>query len=209
MFEQWIFPIYETDERESISGQCFLVGDYLFTAAHVIEQTKRPHVKMERDIFLNKEDAIAYSYTPIINRLEDYEDYAIFHLSNELQSLFQLSEIGKECKLSCNYHRKELQENVIINQKYIFSSIEKSLTYTNSKICFLTSSATFDCVISPKLFQCKVSPKLDNGDSGCPIFTTDNQVIGFLIGARKENPDIHIFQNATYIKKIIEQCLEN
>ena len=203
MLNQWILPVFETDERQSIGGQCFLVGDYLITAAHVIEQTNKPYIKMGHDIFLKKEEAIAYSYTPMVNRLEDYEDYAIFHLSNEPKSILRFSKMERDYKLLCNYHRKEPQKNILITEKNIFSSIEKSQIISNTETCFLTSSAALVNVISQKLFQCKVSPILEKGDSGCPILTTDNQVIGFLIGARKENPDMHIFQSATFIQNLI------
>lgn len=204
MLEQCILPVFETDERQSIGGQCFIVGDYLITAAHVIELTNKPYIKMGHDIFLKKEEALAYSYTPMVNRLEDYEDYAIFHLSNAPTSILQFSEMGRDNKLLCNYHRKESQENILINENNIFSFIERSHMIPNTKTCLLTSLAILDAVISPRLFQCKVSPILEKGDSGCPIFTTDNQVLGFLIGAKKENPSIHIFHSATFIKNLIK-----
>ena len=73
---------------------------------------------------------------------------------------------------------------------------------------FLCSYAKLDAVLSSKLFQCEISPVLSEGDSGCPIMINNN-VVGILLGAFTQNINIHLFQSAAYIKKILDQCLAN
>ena len=211
--EQWILPVfYEKDEqgeRDTIGGQSFVVGTCLITAAHVIVDAYRPYIILAGErLYLMKENTIAYSFTPNTDNLGDYEDYAIFLLSNELKSPLSFSKIENKSNWLCKYRRKVQHENMEICESNIFSTkAKKQKSYVKTHL--FTSLATFDNIISPKLFQCKVSPVLAKGDSGCPIVTTDNQIIGFLIGAREENLDIHLFQSAAFIKKILEQCLAN
>ena len=213
MLEQWILPVFykkdEQGEKDTIGGQCFLVNNFLVTAAHVInDDWKEPYIQFgEKNIPLKKEDAIAYSYTPIIENLGDYEDFAIFPLHFEIKSPLIFSEIEIESNLLCYYCHKDQQEKIDIYDNTIFSIIEKP--QTSNEIHIFTSLATFDNIISQKLFLCKVSPILAEGDSGCPILTTDNKVLGLLIGVRKEDIYIHVFQSAAYIKKILNLCIVN
>lgn len=192
MFEQWILPIFykkdEQGEKNTLAGQCVWVNNYLITAAHVVDKiNNEPYVRLRgEELSLVKEEAIAYSYTPQINKLEDYEDYAIFHVINKLHSPLHLSEIISNNNMTCFYNKKHL----------------------TNEMRFLCSYAKLDAVLSSKLFQCEISPVLSEGDSGCPIMINNN-VVGILLGALNQNRNIHLFQSAAYIKKILDQCLAN
>ena len=192
MLEQWILPIFykkdEQGEKNTLAGQCVWVNNYLITAAHVVDKiNNEPYVILRgEELSLVKEEAIAYSYTPQINKLEDYEDYAIFHVINKLHSPLHLSEIISNNNMTCFYNKKHL----------------------TNEMRFLCSYAKLDAVLSSKLFQCEISPVLSEGDSGCPIMINNN-VVGILLGAFTQNINIHLFQGAAYIKKILDQCLAN
>jgi hypothetical protein len=214
MFEQWILPIFykkdEQGEKNTLAGQCVWVNNYLITAAHVVDKiNNEPYVRLRgEELSLVKEEAIAYSYTPQINKLEDYEDYAIFHVINKLHSPLHLSEIISNNNMTCFYNKKQQRQEICDTKRgSIWETLDQEPILTN-EMRFLCSSAKLDAVLSSKLFQCEISPVLSEGDSGCPIMINNN-VVGILLGAFTQNINIHLFQSAAYIKKILDQCLAN
>lgn len=188
ILEQWILPVfYEKDEqgeRDTIGGQCFVIGSLLITAAHVIENSYKPYVNIgDEKRYLTKENALVCKY----NKRED-EDYIVFHFYGE-KSPLQFATIKKTSQgLICRYYRKQEKQVVL-----------------------LQSFAKISPISTEKAFVCEVNPMLYEGDSGCPIINANNEVIGMLVGSTEDRACSHIcaFQNAAYIKKIIEQCLEN
>lgn len=184
MVEHWIWPIHNTDERQSIIGQCFVVGSHLITAAHVIEESYRPYVYIgDEKRYLTKENAFVCKH----NKYED-EDYIVFHFQGKISPL-QIAAIEKTSqRLICRYCRKQ-----------------------EKKVVLLQSSAQIVPILNEKAFVCEVTPMLREGDSGCPIVNANNEVVGMLVGSTEDSVCSHIcaFQSATYIKKIIQQCQAN
>jgi len=183
MLEKCILPVFETDERQSIGGQCFMVGDYLITASHVVEKLYRPYVMCDgHRFYLTKDNAIVYSN----NKSED-EDIAIFSMQGVNSPLFFKEPLTSELALTC----------------YSISKADPQtcrLEFKHYNVCILS-------IVSNKAIICEVSPMLCEHDSGCPIVTENYEVIGMLVGGVGDAPCNNIcgFQSAAFIKDLINQ----
>ena len=187
MLEQWILPVFDTNTG-CVSGQCFIIDSYLITAAHIVIDLSQPYVCIgENKYELNSKNA---SYVKYLKK-ED-EDCAIFRLPYTYQSPLQLADkIDISQEMNCYYVRERSEDSIMRQLK--------------------VSNVQQISVLSDKAILCHINPMLYEGDSGCPIITANNEVVGMLAGSTEDSSCSHIcaFQSAVYVKKIIEQCLEN
>lgn len=193
MLEQWILPVYDRANNNAKRGQCFIVGSYLITAAHVIylqDEFIDAYVVLKNiPISLHREQALLYEHSPQID--ENYHDYAVFALPQVSKSPLQLKSISddEEC-LTCFYKRNvKLEEGSVPH------------------LALMTSEAKLNRLYSDNLFLCNVNPMLIKGDSGCPIVDKENNVVGMLVAG--DDKSICAFQSAVFIKNILNQCIAN
>ena len=195
MLEQWILPVFNRANENSKCGQCFIVGSYLITAAHVIykddEYINAYAVFKSHPINLHREKALLYEHSHTIDG--NYHDYAIFALPEISDSPLHLETItDKKEDLTCFY------------QRYVKSGNGSIWNVPNLEL--MTSRARLHEQYSDCLFDCEVNPMLIKGDSGCPIVDKENNVVGMLVAG--DDKSICAFQSAAFIKNIINNYIE-
>ncbi len=190
MLEQWILPVFNRANNDTKRGQCFIVGSYLITAAHVIYKEDEfidAYVVLNNvPMNLHREQALIYEFNPKIE--ENYHDYAVFSLPEVSDSPFHLKSLNddKEC-LTCFYHR--------------YVKLENGSIFDVPHLELMTSRARFHKQYSNYLFDCEVNPMLIKGDSGCPIIDNENNIVGMLVAG--DDKSICAFQSAAFIKNIL------
>lgn len=195
MLEQWILPVFNRANHHTTCGQCFIVGSYLITAAHVIykdDEYVDAYVVIENNpIYLHREQALLYELSHTID--ENYHDYAVFALPEVSNSPLHLKSItdNRDC-LTCFY------------QRCVKSGNGSIWNVPNSEL--MTSRTQFHTQYSDYLFDCEVNPMLIKGDSGCPIVDKENNVVGMLVAG--DDKSICAFQSAAFIKNIINNYIE-
>ena len=195
MLEQWILPVYD-ETGGDICGQCFIIGSYIITAAHVVECAKEPYVNISHTIghdlriYLRREKAFVYVSNCSNN--EKLEDCAIYTLPTETESPLQLTDISTIDKdLNCYYVEENIETTT--SKIGVFSH-----SYSKQLNC---STVQHKEILSDRVFVCNVIPMLKKGHSGCPIMTKDCKVVGFLHGGNDINTCV--FQSAAFIKALI------
>ena len=197
MLEQWILPVYGISG--DICGQSFIVGPYIITSAHVLEEDKEVfvdipnHSKNAQRIFFKKENAFALANNSLRN--DNIEDCAVFQLPKETDSPLRFTDVSYADEPLYCYYVDNVQ--TATNFTGVFSQLNsKMLKY---------STAKFDRKLNDKLFVGNVDPMLRKGHSGCPIVTENYEVIGMLVGGFGETSCNSIcgFQSATFIKNLI------
>ena len=196
MLEQWILPVFNRANENSKCGQCFIVGSYLITAAHVIykddEYINAYAVFKSHPINLHREQALLYEHSHTIDG--NYHDCAIFVLPEVSDSPLHLKYItDTKDDLTCLCQR--------------YAKLENGGIFDIPHLELMTSRARFHKQYSDYLFDCEVNPMLIKGDSGCPIVDKENNVVGMLVAG--DDKSICAFQSAAYIKKILNQCATN
>ena len=194
MLEQWILPVFNRANHHTTCGQCFIVGSYLITAAHVIykdDEYVDAYVVIENNpIYLHREQALLYELSHTID--ENYHDYAVFALPEVSNSPLHLKSItDTKDDLTCLCQR--------------YAKLENGGIFDIPHLELMTSRARFHKQYSDYLFDCEVNPMLIKGDSGCPIVDKENNVVGMLVAG--DDKSICAFQNANYILNQISNIL--
>lgn len=178
-----ILKVYYDDKYagRSVGGQCFVIGSYLITAAHVIDELIEPYVLIDgQNVQLRKENSL--HYVRKISKSDNIiEDCAIFALSKEYKTLHLKSAITVGDKLKCFYN-----------------------THVESRILNVSNAKVVNK--AKHFFLSNVSPMLYKACSGCPIIANGNQVVGMLVGG--DDKSICVFQSAAFIENIINNYLE-
>lgn len=178
MPNNWILPVFDGD-TDAISGQCFIAGAYIITAAHIIETLSRPYIILDKERFeLRRDNAYRFQHNPSQNM-----DCTIFHLTHEISSPLHFFDIeGVNGPLECRYVNYVHEANGSINIQ-------------------LKSSSAQLIGIEGHAFLCSVRPMLNEGCSGSPLLAGDDQVVGMLVGG--DDVNVCGFQRASFIQNLL------
>lgn len=191
-YSKYIFPIISNDK----DGFGVLVGNLFITAGHVLEESKKPYVKINGKSYpLYKENALIFDTNP--DKKTNGYDVAVFQLNgvnSPLKLSINLPSFGKEL-LSCCYSHKVNTSSKIFCYKESWVREERVGKVTS---------------LYDNYFECQFEDSLSRGSSGSPIMDGE-EVVGILYGDKegKNSSKTILFLSSTAILHYLNEANNN
>jgi len=178
-------------------GNGILIGNYFFTAAHVIEKAVKSYVTIEdKTQELTKDTALVLKTNE--ERRWDGYDLAIYRFDDIIPSPLTLYDKlpTNDIIINCGFYNRK---SSIMNKSNVFSSpIEEEYVFT-----FLNGKAIH---IYGNFIECKLNGKVRTGNSGCPIIY-GTSVVGILYGDKdeKDSSETALFLSSKAIIRLLDE----
>ena len=169
---------------EYVDGNGVVVGDYLITAAHILDGSKSFELWVD-DRYLKVDTDSSLSFqTPVVNGEGNFLDLAIYKLEDLQSPIVFFNGDLNDVELKCIAWRHSVDTST---NKEVWTPFETDAMFIDKKGNFI------ECMMSDPLIQ---------GYSGCPLFTNGN-LVGILYGSGDEGRTC-FFMSGQVIKRNID-----
>ena len=149
---------------EYVDGNGVVVGDYLITAAHVLDSSRSFEVWVDDKYFRIDTSSSIFFQMPVTNSAGDFLDLAIYRLK-DIQSPISIFDGDlTEADINCMAWEHSVDSK---SRQEIWTPFETDAMYIDHKGNFI---------------KCMMSDPLVQGYSGCPLFA-DDKLVGTLYGS--------------------------
>ena len=169
---------------EYADGNGVVVGDYLLTAAHILDGSKSFELWVDDRYLKVDTDSSLFFQTPVVNGEGNFLDLAIYKLEDLQSPIGFFNGDLNDVNLKCIAWRHSVDSNT---HQEIWVPFETDAMYIDKKGNFI---------------ECMMSNPLVQGYSGCPLFA-DDKLVGTLYGSGDDGCTCY-FLSYEAIKKFLD-----